>query len=290
MRPLGLAVAALMLGSAARAQNFSGTYNTPTDNGGQLVLTLSQNPRGVVTGSLSGNGVTFLFAGQARQGQLSGVARNGPAVLHIAGTMAQGGLDVTLSDADANGQPIASQSRRITMARVGQQAADSGQRRPGFLQRLGSAIGEAARQQQGGAGNAGPGNSAPGNTTPGNTAPAGPVATSAQDQQIVQLLTSRNWCYMRYSQAMGSTTTERVAFSADGRWAMTTGRETALNTQAGSYYGNSNGVSRGTFRVQNGVLLMSENGFQWEQYPLRIYQNSNGYPIVNANNKEYSGC
>jgi len=251
-----------------------GTWSAPTDNGGELVLTLTPGGRGAFTGRLTGNGVTFAFQGQLRQGVLTGIARNGETAVHLAITRQADALDLTLSELDAAGQPNPAASRRIAMTRVAQQAADTAQRRPGLLQRLGNAISDAAKQP------------ASGNGQPAS----GPVATTPQDQQIVQLLSSRNWCYMRYSQAMGSTSTERVAFSADGRWAMATGRETALNTQSGSYYGNSNGAMRGTFRVQNGVLLMTENGMQWEQYPLRIYQNSNGYPIVNANGKEYSGC
>lgn len=285
MRAL-LVLVLLAAPAGAAAQNLSGSYSVDTPSG-PLVFTLTQGQRGALTGSLSGNGTTLVFQGQAqRGGSLTGTARAGQAALHVAGTLQGAALDVTLSEMDAAGQPIPAQSSRIMMTRIGQTAADTAQRRPGLLGRIGNAFAEAARQQQQqqGAGGAATPGAAPG------AAPSGPIATTQQDQQIAQLLTSSRWCYMRYSQAMGSTSTERVSFTADGRFVMATNRESAVNNSAGSYYGNSSGGDRGMWRVQNGVLMMSSNGMQWEQYPLQITRNSNGYPIVTANGKEYSQC
>lgn len=290
MRALTILVAAAFVPGLAAAQDFNGAWSLPTGNGGQLVLTLSQQGRNV-TGSLSGNGTTLVFQGEARQGQLTGIASNGAAGLHLSGRVQGTGLDVTLSELDAAGQPVAAQSQRVTMNRVGQAAAaaDSGQRRPGLLQRIGSALSEAARQQQQGQAQPGAQN-AQGAQGAQGAQPAGAIASTPQDQQIAQLLTSSRWCSFRYSQISGTTSTERVTFTPDGRFVMGSNRESSSSNQYGSVYGSSSGGDRGQWRVQNGVLMMSANGIQWEQYPIRITQNSNGYPIVHANQKEYSQC
>lgn len=118
----------------------------------------------------------------------------------------------------------------------------------------------------------------------------GNLAATPQDRQIAQILLSSPWCYMRYSQTLGTTSTERVVFSQDGRVVQSTGRETSMSNQYGNLYGNSSGGDQGMWRVQNGNLMLSANGAQWEAVPLQITRNSNGYPIVTAGGKEYSQC
>ena len=39
-----------------------------------------------------------------------------------------------------------------------------------------------------------------------------------------------------------------------------------------------------------GALLFAGESGQWEQIPLQISRNSNGYPIVTAGGKEYAMC
>ena len=134
--------------------------------------------------------------------------------------------------------------------------------------------------------------SAPSAATPSGTpAPsARSLGVTAMDQQLVQLLTANAWCYMRYSQQMGSTTTERVVFSTDGRVSSGTGRETAVNNQFGSYYGNSNSGEQDFWRVETGALLLSADGRVYEATPLSVTRNSNGAPIITSGGKEYSRC
>jgi len=38
------------------------------------------------------------------------------------------------------------------------------------------------------------------------------------------------------------------------------------------------------------MLLISADGTTWQPLSLQITQNSNGYPIVTADGKEYSQC
>lgn len=116
------------------------------------------------------------------------------------------------------------------------------------------------------------------------------LAESDADRRIAEVLLSSAWCYMRYSQQMGSTTTERVVFTPDGRVSQRDGRETAQNNQYGSYYGNSGSTQQAFWRIQNGQLMLSSDGREWQATPISIAPNSNGYPIVTSGGKEYSMC
>lgn len=95
---------------------------------------------------------------------------------------------------------------------------------------------------------------------------------------------------MRYSQAMGATTTERVVFSRDGRVVSRTQRESAVNNSEGSYYGNSTDGEQGFWRVQNGNLMLSADGMNFQPAPITVTRNSNGYPIITTGGKEYNQC
>lgn len=113
---------------------------------------------------------------------------------------------------------------------------------------------------------------------------------SPQDQQITQLLLGGAWCYFSYSQSSGTSRTERVVFRADGSGAQSTGGETYNSGPNGTVAGQSQGGQPFRWRVQGGNLLVSADGVQWDTQPLRITQNSSGYPIVTAGGKEYARC
>jgi hypothetical protein len=113
---------------------------------------------------------------------------------------------------------------------------------------------------------------------------------TGQDAQIEQVLLSSPWCYMRYSQTLGSTSTERGVFYRDGRLVVQTGHEMVSSGQNGTAYGSGSGGAVYRWRVANGDLHLSENGGPFNPAGLRITQNSNGYPILNVDGKEYSQC
>jgi len=117
-----------------------------------------------------------------------------------------------------------------------------------------------------------------------------PRATTGQDAQIERILLSSPWCYMHYSQITGATNTERGVFRRDGRLMVGTGHEMVSSGQNGTVYGSGNGATEYRWRVANSDLWISENGAPFAQAGLRITQNSNGYPILNVNGKEYSQC
>lgn len=116
-----------------------------------------------------------------------------------------------------------------------------------------------------------------------------PGATG-QDAQIERILLSSPWCYMHYSQTLGSTNTERGVFLRDGRLVVGTGHEMASSGENGTVFGGGNGSAEYRWRVANGDLLISQQGGPFAPTGLRITQNSNGYPILNVSGKEYSQC
>lgn len=128
------------------------------------------------------------------------------------------------------------------------------------------------------------------------TAPAGGVAGGGpQDRQLAQLLMRSAWCSFRYvsagnSSGSGRSSTERIVFQQDGTGARSTGSESSYSGSSGSVYGSSSGGEAFRWRVQNGMLVVTDQNGASESIALVVSQNSNGYPIITANRTEYSMC
>ena len=144
-------------------------------------------------------------------------------------------------------------------------------------------------------------------TSPGPTpsaAAATPTGQSPQDTRIAQLLLSSKWCHFSYSGVAGSSSgssySETVFFSPDGGMVVQTGGESYYSADVrsstgdviarGSTAGQRGGGQQYRWRVQQGMLMISADGTTWQPLSLQITQNSNGYPIVTADGKEYSQC
>ena len=116
---------------------------------------------------------------------------------------------------------------------------------------------------------------------------------SPQDRQLTQLLLRSPWCSFSYVSGGGSSgrsSTERVVFQQDGTGSMRSGSESYYSGPNGSVAGQGGGGDAFRWRVQNGQLIITDQGGASEAVPLTVTQNSNGYPIINANGKEYSMC
>lgn len=286
MRPLTLGFAAVSLLSLAslalpatvqaQAPDFAGTWEASVRNGSKLTLVLRQEGRRI-TGTLSGNGSTFTVEAEvADDGGFYGMARTREGAVFIGGERQGAALGLALADVNSAGVPDLRTAQEVRLTRS---TAVTSAPAP-------AATGGGAASGVAGAGSApaaaGAPSAAAGNVTSLGTTPA--------DQQIAQLLVSSPWCHMRYSQQMGATTTERVVFGRDGRVVSGTQRESAVNNQYGSYYGNSSDGTQGFWRVQNGNLMLSGDGQNYEATRLVISRNSNGYPIVTSGGKEYYQC
>lgn len=120
---------------------------------------------------------------------------------------------------------------------------------------------------------------------PPKTAPA-----PAAGEPLAQLLISSPWCSFSY--ANGTTRTSRVLFLPDGTWSAGSNRETQWSGPNGSLYGQNASGEAGRWTVKGGQLLMSAPPETPEltPVPVNVTKNSNGYPIVTADGKEYSQC
>ena len=124
-------------------------------------------------------------------------------------------------------------------------------------------------------------------------ATAGQPVQTAQDQQLAQLLMSRRWCAFSFSSgggSSGSSSTEKITFLQDGTVIQSTGGESYYSGSAGSVASDRSGGTRAKWKVEGGGLHVSADGIQWKRVNLKIEPNSNGYPILTADGREYSGC
>jgi hypothetical protein len=119
-------------------------------------------------------------------------------------------------------------------------------------------------------------------------------ATSAgnpQDAQARQLLTSSAWCSFTYNQTSGTSTTRRVVFQPDGVMRINGGAETSSSGYGGSYAGQSASGAAMLWKVENLRLLIDQQkGAGFQDIGLSSSKNSNGYPILHADGREYAMC
>lgn len=115
-------------------------------------------------------------------------------------------------------------------------------------------------------------------------------ARAAGGGELGELLTSSAWCGFTYNQHTGTSRRERVVFDGTGLFTQTTGADTYTSGRYGSVAGQHSGGTQGRWKVQNGVLHLSEDGFNWAPQPVQVARNSNGYPILKSGGKEYMQC
>lgn len=119
----------------------------------------------------------------------------------------------------------------------------------------------------------------------------GPGAGASQvDLQLRELLLSSPWCSFKYSQILGTTSTERVVFSGDGSVVVDARAETVSSGPNGTYAGFSKDAQRGRWEVHHGRLWLGIAGAPLQPVNGRVNYNSNGSPIIVADGKEYMLC
>jgi hypothetical protein len=87
------------------AQNYTGTFTAPNQQGGQTVITMRQAKDGNVMGTISGNGNTFQIEGVIEEGSVVGAMTGPQGGLWFEAELDEGELYLTLVEPDANGQP-----------------------------------------------------------------------------------------------------------------------------------------------------------------------------------------
>ena len=113
---------------------------------------------------------------------------------------------------------------------------------------------------------------------------------AAGNDQVSQFLTRNAWCGFTYNQRTGTSTRERVVFHGNGLVVQDSGAETYSSGRSGTVAGQYGGGKQGRWKVENGLLHLSEDGFNWTPQQLQVTQNSNGYPILKSGGKEYMVC
>ena len=119
LRPLP-AVAALWLASPApvTAQNFSGTFSIEDPAGQRLVLVMSQDGWGRVTGTMRGGATSLTLEGRVSAGVLRGTLNGTQSTGFVEARLVSDTLQLTLIDADANHRPDPSKSDKLSLIRV----------------------------------------------------------------------------------------------------------------------------------------------------------------------------
>ena len=245
LRTALLAAAALACAPAlAQNQNYSGTYTTKNPQGGTVTLTLKQDAKKAVSGTLTGNGNTMQVEAEATPDGLLGRVTNEGNMLYILAELQGAQLNVVLAEPDANGRPNMQTARRLAFAK------SSGK--------------PAAAQAE--------------------------APKAAGSDQLSQFLTRNPWCGFTYNQRTGTSTRERVVFHGNGLVVQESGAETYSSGRSGTVAGQYGVGKQGRWKVDNGLLHLSEDGLNWTPQPLQVTQNSNGYPILKSGGKEYMVC
>ena len=115
---------------------------------------------------------------------------------------------------------------------------------------------------------------------------------AAGNDQLSRLLLSSAWCSFRYNKVSGTSSTEKYRFFPNGTW-NNGGRTETYNSGAnGTVAGQYDSQGGGRWEVRGGQLFMSssENPQLQPVEGFSVTQNSNGYPIINADGKEFSSC
>ena len=268
LRLVSLASLCFFLAHPAVAQNFSGTYTATDQTGGTVTLVLQQDAQGLVTGSFSAGGLTFRVRANIEDDDLFGAAVGDAGALYLEGYVEGGEIFLLLAEIGPDNQPDFSDASEIVLQR--QSGAPVAGRAPSNT--------PAAPQRP--------------NRGPGGAPPAAP--TNARDQQLTQLLLSSKWCSFSYSGVSGTSsgrsTTETFSFQQDGSAYVEVGGESYYGGSAGSVAGQRGAGGQLRWRVENGNLLLSTDGATWQTVPLEVSYNSNGYPILKADEKEYAQC
>ncbi len=122
-------------------------------------------------------------------------------------------------------------------------------------------------------------------------ASAGQNSGNPQDAQARQVLTGSAWCSFTYNKVSGTSTTRKVVFRLDGVMTINGGAETYSSGYGGTYGGQSSSGGMMLWKVENLRLLIDQrNGTGFQDIGLTTSKNSNGYPVLHAEGREYTMC
>jgi hypothetical protein len=112
-----LSIALLCGAPAFAADNFAGTYTARNPQGNVVTLTLKQDAQGKVSGTLSGQGLTFKVEAEVRPEGLVGMLSGEGGTLFLISRLRGAELDVLLAEPGPTGQPNMQATRQFAMTR-----------------------------------------------------------------------------------------------------------------------------------------------------------------------------
>lgn len=244
---------------------------------GQSFLTLEASGAGVMEGDplkWKSDGATLVLVGEDGEADKVPYRLEGDSL-----TLNVGGMPMTLT---RGGKPVAKAGRLQRAAERnanGQSDADAdaeamAQAQQWLAQQQGQQGGPRQPQQ-----------------SPPQQGPQQPRPQPAGNDQLSRLLLSSNWCWLRYSN--GNSYTQKVHFNANGTWEDFSESDIYVNNQYAQTTTQAvgNQTSGGQWAVKGGQLwLSSQDSPQLQPVALTITRNSNGYPIITADGREYSMC
>src|SRR5688572_19932844 len=120
--------AALLACAPALAQSYAGTYTATNASGGKVTLTLAQDEKSRVSGTLTGHGSSSLQV-QARveSDGLRGTAGNEFGLLFLTGRLSGEELSIVLSESDLGGKPNPRRASELRLAKAQAKAAPQNQ-------------------------------------------------------------------------------------------------------------------------------------------------------------------
>lgn len=120
--------AALLACAPALAQSYAGTYTATNASGGKVTLTLAQDEKSRVSGTLTGHGSSSLQV-QARveSDGLRGTAGNEFGILFLTGRLSGEELSIVLSESDLGGKPNPRRASELRLAKAQAKAAPQNQ-------------------------------------------------------------------------------------------------------------------------------------------------------------------
>jgi hypothetical protein len=259
------------LPSLANELSYTGTYTMQTQ-AGPLTLSLNQDAKGNVTGTLATQNGLLRLQGSEGEGEIVGTATDGKTKVYFEAELEGSELHFLLAGLDPAGRADYSQAQEMTFTRTSKaaSAAPKPEHKPGK--------GPSAAQ------------------SPSARQPGRDPGKSSQDQQLAKLLLSSPWCSFSYSQSSGRTSTSRNMFAPDGTLHVSSSSGGGTVNQfggsvgpSGSLYSQHAGGRQLRWKVERGQLWLDE-GKGFEAMPTQLTQNSNGYPIIKAAGKEYMQC
>ncbi len=253
MRTVSLASCLLVLAAPLAAQRFNGTF-AMQGQAGPVVLVLSQAANGAVTGTLSGNGVSFQIEAQPEEQSIVGIASGQQGRLFFQADVDGNQIVMIFVEPGPDGSPNYDTAQQLVFTR---QAGGAG----GAMGALGMGSGAGMGQGQGGMQPAQPGRM--GGGQPGGLDDGTPLG-----REWAQGLAGRKLTRLdSYSSgsAGGYSFQEELTLCSNGEYLYQ--KQSSVSVDVGGAFGNTGGNDReiGRWRIVTqgqvaGLELRAQNG------------------------------